>query len=332
MNTPILFRDSNRLKTFEARSKLGQLRFVLTGWIDVHRFQLCAKPFSLTRRIVSLAIVTGLAHCVVIGAPVSEQAIHQLADDFFARRPSQAIAPQLTLEEGIEAQKQFVAALVPRLGPVVGYKVGLVTKEAQERLGLSSPIRGKLLEKMVLPNSAKVSARFGVRPICEADLLVVVRDEGIHAARTPLEVAQHLKELVAFIELPDMVLATNPPVNGAMLTAANVGARLGVIGQRRAFQPTPEFVEALAAMNVTITNQAGADLGRAKGNAILGQPLNAVLWLLRDLTISGEKLKPGDLLSLGSLKAVPVQAGQKMTVTYEGLPGGPLAATVEFTD
>jgi 2-keto-4-pentenoate hydratase len=45
---------------------------------------------------------------------------------------------------------------------------------------------------------------------------------------------------------------------------------------------------------------------------------------------AGEKLKPGDLLSLGSLKAVPPQAGQTITVRYEGLPAGPIKASIHF--
>ena len=39
---------------------------------------------------------------------------------------------------------------------------------------------------------------------------------------------------------------------------------------------------------------------KAKGKALLGNPLNAVLWLVKDLAATGEKLKSGDLISLGS--------------------------------
>jgi 2-keto-4-pentenoate hydratase len=63
----------------------------------------------------------------------------------------------------------------------------------------------------------------------------------------------------------------------------------------------------------------------------MGHPLNAVLWLVADLKRTGEKLKPGDLISLGSPSPqVTPQAGDKFTLTYEGLPGGPLKASVAF--
>jgi 2-keto-4-pentenoate hydratase len=82
-------------------------------------------------------------------------------------------------------------------------------------------------------------------------------------------------------------------------------------------------------MRVTITNQ-GKDMASATGSAILGHPLNAVLWLVQDLERSGIKLKAGDRLSLGSfsqpVKPIP---GMAISVRYEGLPGNP-AVSVRF--
>jgi 2-keto-4-pentenoate hydratase len=55
------------------------------------------------------------------------------------------------------------------------------------------------------------------------------------------------------------------------------------------------------------------------------------VWLIKDLKKTGEKLKPGDVISLGSPSPqVPPKAGDKFTLVYEGLPGGPLEASVSF--
>jgi len=195
---------------------------------------------------------------------------------------------------------------------------------------LEAPVRGVLLEKMLLPNHAETPAGFAVRPLLEADLIVVVKDKRINQARTPLEVAEHLKEVVAFIELPDTFIPTNPPPNGALLIAGNVGARLGVLGQRLPVKGTADFVQALADMKVSIIGSSGSELGRGEGRAILDHPLNAVLWLMEELSHSGERLKAGDLISLGSIKAIPAPAGAAVTVRYQGLPGGPIEASVRL--
>ena len=224
----------------------------------------------------------------------------------------------------------MVKRLQPALGKPIGYKIGLVSREAQERFGVESPVRGVLLEKMLLHSGDEVPANFAVRPLLEADLLVVVADKGINKARSVIEVAEHLKELVAFIELPDSFIATNPPPDGALLTAGNVGARLGVLGQRAAIVGTAQFVKALGDMKVTIADQSGAELGRGEGRVILDHPLNAVLWLMEELNRNGERLKPGDMISLGSIKAIPAPSGKTVTVRYQGLPSGPLEVSVRL--
>jgi len=269
--------------------------------------------------------------CAIAGAaPPSAEAIKQFAEDYFAVRPSQALPKGMTQEEALQAQKDFVAKLIPKLGQPAGYKVGLVTKEAQQRFGLSSPVRGVLLSKMLLQDGAEVPMSFGGYPICEADLVVVVKDAEINDAKTLLDVAQHLKEVVAFIELPDALIATNQVMDAGLFTASNVGARLGVLGERVPVKATDEFIKAMADMTATLRDQTGAELGKAQGKLILGNPLNAVLWLIQDLARTGEKLRPGDMLSLGSLKAITPQAGQTITARYDGLPGGPIKATVRF--
>jgi 2-keto-4-pentenoate hydratase len=260
----------------------------------------------------------------------SADTVQQLADDFFGKRATSAVASNVTAAEALRLQEQFVARLTTRLGGPIGYKVGLVTKEAQQRSGVTSPIRGVLLQRMLLPNHSQVAADYGVNPLVEADLIVSVRDRSVNSAATPLDVARGLKEVIAFIELPDSLIATNQKVTGNLLTAVNVGARLGVQGERLPIKATPEFVEALGRMTITLSDGSGQERGRETGSMILGHPLNAVLWLIEDLRKSGKELQPGDLISLGSVKAVPPQPGQTYTVKYDGLPGGPISVSVKM--
>ena len=77
-------------------------------------------------------------------------------------------------------------------------------------------------------------------------------------------------------------------------------------------------------MTVVMRDQDGKELGKAPGAAILGHPLNAVVWLAQDVAKSGGRLRAGDILSLGSFTAPNfTKPGTRVTVTYEGLPGNP---------
>lgn len=246
----------------------------------------------------------------------------RLAEDYLAVREARPITSPRSLAGAYWFQQSFLKRLQPTLGKPVGYKIGLVSREAQERFKVKSPIRGVLLEQMLLPNRSGAPPGFAVRPLFEADLIVVVKDKEINDAASLFDVAEHLKEVVAFIELPDNFLPTNRPIDGATLMAANVGARAGVLGQRLPVEPSRAFIESLAAMTVVITDESGAELGRGQGRDILDQPLNAVLWLVEEMQRTGDKLKPGDLISLGTIKTIPYPAGKTVTVRYLGLPRG----------
>ena len=267
--------------------------------------------------IASCAAALLLAACASV-PPQSQQ----LAANFKSMTPISGLSKDMSMEEAARIRDGLVVELSASQGKVVGYKAGLTNPVVQKRFGHSSPVRGVLLERMLLEDGAEVPAKFGVIPIFEADLVVVVKDEGINQAKTPAEVLKHVASIRPFIELPDMVTAKEQPLTGAVITSFNVGARLGVLGKPIA--PDAAMADALAKMTVVLRDQDGKELGRAPGAAILGHPLNAVVWLAQDLAQSGGKLRAGDILSLGSFTApMPPKAGTKITVTYEGLPGNP---------
>jgi 2-keto-4-pentenoate hydratase len=242
---------------------------------------------------------------------------------FVALQPLADSAPGLTMQGAACGARKFVAGLRATQGKVVGYKAGLTTAAVQQRFGVSAPIRGVLLEKMLLEDGAVVPAKFGARPFAEPDLVVEVGSSAIHDAKTPQEVLSHLRAVLPFIELPDLLVADMSKVSGATIAANNVGARLGVLGTPIPARTDAAFADALRTMTVKTHDQAGKELSSAPGAAILGHPLNAVIWLAAELKRDGITLQPGDLISLGAFGNLPAVAGQALRVSYEGLPGNP---------
>lgn len=98
----------------------------------------------------------------------------------------------------------------------------------------------------------------------------------------------------------------------------------GVVGKGIPVEPTEKFAATLTGMHVVVTDQEGREIAQGTGAAILGHPLNAVLWLVEDLRKSGVRLKAGDVLSVGSFTPLLVpRAGTTVRVRYLGLPGDP---------
>ncbi len=247
-----------------------------------------------------------------------------------AKEPVRGLRSDLSMQDAECGRLRLVERLEGGDNRIVGYKAGLTNKDVQARFGVASPVRGVLLEKMLLADGAEVPFDFGARPVFEPDLLVVVKDAAIHQAKTHLDVLRALSLVIPFIELPDLVVAEGEKLTAPLIVSLNVGARLGVVGKGIPVRATPEFVAALAAMRVIVTDQKNRELASGKGAAILDHPLNAVLWLVQDLEKSRIRLKPGDRLSLGSFTApLTPRPGLVVTVRYEGLPGNP-AVSVRF--
>lgn len=95
-------------------------------------------------------------------------------------------------------------------------------------------------------------------------------------------------------------------------------------------QATDAYARMLGDMQVIVRGD-GIELDRGRGSDVLEHPLNAVIWLARDLARQGEALQPGDLVSLGSFsRLLPPQPGLAVEVEYLGLPGNPVV-TLTFS-
>ena len=234
----------------------------------------------------------------------------------------------MTLADGECARERFVAQLRAHKeygGRIVGYKAALTNAAIQKKFGANAPARGVLLSRMLTMETAlPVYGDYGARPVFEADLLVEVGDDAINEARTPLAALKALSRVQPFIELADLVLAEGEPLNAAVITAINAGARSGYFGPGIAVEPTQAFADALRDMRVVMTDGDGNELANAPGSAIMDHPLNAVLWLIEDVRKSGGRLQVGDKLSLGAFSApMAPKPAMRITVRYIGLPGEP---------
>ncbi len=283
-----------------------------------HRFN--TLPRSLA---VSLVLAASFAPAAQ-AACLSDLEAAALVANYMAKVPA-ANPEGLSTEDGECSRAKVNRFLAQQIGATqVGYKAGLTNPAVQKRFNASAPVWGQLYAPMLLQDGATVEAKFGARPLFEADMLVRVSSAGINQARTPEQVLQHIDQVIPFIELPDLVVMAPPKLNGAAIAAINVGARLGVMGTPMAVQRTATFSDALRDMVVVVKGD-GTELDKGKGSDVLEHPLNAVVWLVQDLAQQGVKLKKGDLVSLGSFsKLLPPKPGLKVEVEYQGLPGNPV--------
>ncbi|MEB3342353.1 hydratase [Okeania sp.] len=246
----------------------------------------------------------------------NSQLLQNIVQNYLQKTPIKT-TETLTLTQAQEVQNLFVLEISKSLGSVVGYKAGLTNPKAQKIFNVSQPLRGTLLEKMLLENGSVISGKFASRPVAEGDLILRVGSAEINNAKTPRETLKYLDAVIPFLELPDFLYSENIKLDASALIATNVGARAGILGEPIPLADTDEWENRLQNLQVEILDENGKVLASGKGSNLLGNPLNVVLWIKDSLQAEGKELKKGDLLSLGSIsRFVPVKSNSTIRARY----------------
>ncbi len=278
----------------------------------------------------ALVAMAALLPTLAQAACPDDAAVDAYVADFAKRRPSKGFGNDITIEDAECAKRKLGKKLRVVLGDPIGYKAAFTNPALQQRFGVSGPKWGYMFNRNMVDIVALLPSEFGAFPLYEADMIVEVKDPGLADAKTPLEALKYLESVVPFIELPDLMLEGK--FSGNNFIATNVGFRGGVLGMELPVQETQAFADALASMTVVMVDESdkNKELGRGKGSALLGHPLEAAIWLAKELKKDGITLKKGDLLSLGGFfPPQPVKSGQKIKMQYVGLPDNP-SVSVEF--
>ncbi len=284
------------------------------------------KSHPLHAVVIATVAALSLGSSGAHAACMTDAQVSTLFDAYNRAEPA-ANPAELSTADGECSRAKFNRMLALQMGEPVGYKAGLTNPAVQKRFNATAPVWGTLYGPMLLANGAQVPANFGARALFEADLLVRVASAAINQARSPQEVMAAIDQVIPFIELPDLVVLAPGQLNGAAITAINVGARLGVLGTPVPVPATrgERFALQDALRDMTaIVSVDGVEADRGKGSDVLEHPLNAVVWLVQDMARHGVALKAGDLVSLGSFsRLLPPKAGMAVEVAYWGLPGTP---------
>ena len=284
------------------------------------------RPPSISLLAIAMTMSSG-----AFGECLTDQQLAPLVSTWKDDAPvSFSVPAELSIADANCSQDRFITLLTPAFGKIVGWKVA-ATSAAVQAAVRGGPTRGVLLEKMMdAEQSQPMKLVAGLRNF-EADLILQVKDDGINTANSPLEIIEHLSHFIPFIELPNAAATFLPSgfkMTPALLTTINSVGRQGVVGKPVPLTASWAWVIALGTMSI-VTVQDGKEVSRVSGAASLGNPLNAVGWLIQDLKASGKKLNAGDLISTGTFSP-PVRPakGQNFVVRYEGIPTDTKSAEV----
>lgn len=221
-----------------------------------------------------------------------------------------------TLAEGYAVQDAAIALWPDEL---VGWKVGRIPPEFQERLG-ADRLAGCIFARNVFHAGAKptpVPAIEGGFTAVEAEYVVVVgKDAPADKTEwTVEEAADYVGELLTGIEIAGSPLATINALGPTVVVSDFGNNACQILGAPIDWRSTPW--EAMTAE--TFIN--GKSVGRGGAASIPGSPLAAFAFLLGHAALRGKPLRAGQLVTTGASTGIhDILAGQESVIDF-GLQG-----------
>lgn len=230
----------------------------------------------------------------------------------------------LTREDGYAIQ----ACLERRsASPTVGWKIAATSKAGQAHIAVDGPLAGRLLAERVFESGSRL--RFGCNHMRVAEAEFAFRmGVDVPPRQTPYTVDEVLALVATLhpaIEIPDSRYADFTIVGAPQLIADNACAHEFVLGSSA--PDTWRSID-LAAHRVT-----GAVAGRLErdgiGANVLGDPREALAWLVNELSQLNLTLRAGQVVTTGTcLVPLPIAPGDLVTCDF-GVLG---AVSVSFSD
>lgn len=206
---------------------------------------------------------------------------------------------------------------------LAGRKVGLTSLPMQRQLGVDEPDFGVLFESMLIPDGGAVVTDGLIAPRAEAEIAFRLGRRLAGPDVTLAEVRAAVAQVVLAVEVIDSRIA-DWRIKLADSVADNASSARVVVGP--AVDATEELLAGLADEAVEL-HVDGVLAAEGRGAEVLGDPLQAVVWLARTLHTYGAGLEAGELVLAGAVHAsLPLTPGTTLSVRSGRLPA--LTATV----
>jgi 2-keto-4-pentenoate hydratase len=228
----------------------------------------------------------------------------------------------LSIEDAYGIQTALIQRKLTNGVRITGRKVGLTSKAMQTLLGVSEPDFGHLLSSMAVDDGAAISASELLQPKAEPEIAFILDRDLRGPGVTAVDVMNATRWLMPAIEVVDSRIE-NWRIKLCDTVADNGSSARYVLGGR----PTPIDGLDLRLIGM-VFEKNGEIVNTGAGAAILGHPLQAVVWLANKLAELDTGLSAGDVVLPGALTAAcDVRAGDTVTATFDRL--GPVS--VRFT-
>jgi 2-keto-4-pentenoate hydratase len=220
----------------------------------------------------------------------------------------------LTEDEAYAIQLEGVRLREARGRAVVGKKTGLTSLAMQRLLGIDEPDFGHLLDAMMIGGDQPVVLAELIQPKIEPELAFVLARDLKGPGVTADDVLDATAFIVPALEVVDSRIK-DWRIKLADTIADNASSGRVILGHDKI---APRQVDLAGVTMVFVQDQQ--TIATAQGNAVLGNPANAVAWLANKLAGLGAYLKGGEIVLSGAFcGAVDLKPQTHFGATFSGL-------------
>lgn len=241
------------------------------------------------------------------------KALHQAITSRSEIEPFSKKGVVIGTDEAYDLQDELVALLD---SPVVGYKLGLVSKAKQIQMKVSEPVYGTLTAAMEVAPEDPVPFAELIHPRCEPELVFRIGDD-IDATEHPVTASEALAATAAVtggIEIIDSRYQAFAFTHTDVI-ADNTSAARYVLGTRWAHPAEVDL--GLLGMILEVDGEVVAS---AAGASLAGHPAQALALAANHLGRRGQILPAGAVVLAGGMTdAVPLKPGMSVAATYASL-------------
>lgn len=224
------------------------------------------------------------------------------------RQPIPALAGQsfgASERDAYLVQRAVIERRVAKGDEIVGHKAGLTTEAAQAKFDVFEPVAGSLLKSQIKNTATFVSMRQLKGAVIEMEIGFELKLSIRSAPRDVEELKGFVRQIVPVVEIPNIYFDPADRVTGADIIAANVAAAVVIKGR-----PKPVDSVELRDLQVSLSRN-NRELSLGDGADAMGDPWEALLWLVQQRLREGYEVKRDDLLITGALgEVVPGEAGR----------------------
>ena len=216
---------------------------------------------------------------------------------------------KINLDQAYRIQLALIDRRVAKGERQIGWKVGLTAKPIQEQFGFHEPVFGCILESV--PSGSVLHAKDLIAPGFESELC--------------LRIGQDLSGKVTMAQARAAVVGVHPALE-IIETRGDLSKQIALAMADNAQQKTVVLGPPLPLGDRKLDEVAckvemnGAVVAEGVGAAVLGNPLNSVIWLAEGLQRYGRKIRAGDIVMTGSfVRQFPLQPGDIAVAEFSGI-------------